>query len=113
MNIIKPVLPANTEEALTIMQEECAEVIQAIAKIKRFGFDSHYPNTPPEDNNRKQLNDELGDVLAMMHVLYNLFEIDAMQIASRARKKLRKLETYSDISRENLIYSATFWIDSK
>jgi hypothetical protein len=29
-----------TKEALDILQEECAEVIQAVSKISRFGLDN-------------------------------------------------------------------------
>jgi hypothetical protein len=31
-------------EILLIAQEECAEVIQAISKIFRFGFEAQHPN---------------------------------------------------------------------
>ena len=31
------------KETLIITQEECAEVIQAVSKVMRFGFDSCYP----------------------------------------------------------------------
>jgi NTP pyrophosphatase (non-canonical NTP hydrolase) len=47
-------------EILLIAQEECAEVIQAISKIFRFGFDAQHPNE--DRNNLQRLEEELGDL---------------------------------------------------
>lgn len=52
------------EECLNILQEECAEVIQAASKIKRFGIDNRKDGA--ELNNLQNLEMELGDVLAMI-----------------------------------------------
>ena len=52
------------EECLNILQEECAEVIQAASKIKRFGIYNSKPGA--ELNNLQNLEMELGDVLAMI-----------------------------------------------
>ena len=51
-------------ECLNILQEECAEVIQAASKIKRFGI---YNRKDGADlNNIENLEMELGDMLAMI-----------------------------------------------
>lgn len=42
--------------------EECAELIQAVAKAERFGRDSHHPDTP-EINNLTKVRVEFDDVL--------------------------------------------------
>jgi NTP pyrophosphatase (non-canonical NTP hydrolase) len=52
------------EECLNILQEECAEVIQAASKIKRFGI--HNRKIGEELDNLQNLEMELGDVLAMI-----------------------------------------------
>lgn len=52
------------EECLNILQEECAEVIQAASKIKRFGIYNRKEGA--ELNNLENLEMELGDVLAMI-----------------------------------------------
>ena len=52
------------EECLNILQEECAEVIQAASKIKRFGISNRKADS--ELNNLQNLEMELGDVLAMI-----------------------------------------------
>ena len=41
------------EEVMAILQEECAEVIQAISKINRFGMDNIKPGKPK--TNRQHL----------------------------------------------------------
>lgn len=55
------------EECLNILQEECAEVIQAASKIKRFGVVGRPLNTTL--TNRESLELELGDVLALVDLL--------------------------------------------
>ena len=51
-------------EILSIAQEECAEVIQAISKCFRFGLDNVKPGKPK--TNREHLEEELGDLMAML-----------------------------------------------
>ena len=55
------------EECLNFLQEECAEVIQAASKIKRFGLIGKPLNTTL--TNRESLEMELGDVLALVDLL--------------------------------------------
>lgn len=57
------------EECLNILQEECAEVIQAASKIKRFGINNRKDGE--ELNNLQNLEMELGDVLALVDLLRN------------------------------------------
>ena len=38
-----------TQETLLITQEECAEVIQAISKIMRFGMEDAWPKDGPNN----------------------------------------------------------------
>jgi len=42
--------------------EECAEVIHAICKAKRFGLDNWHPDTP-NINNAKLICNEINDLL--------------------------------------------------
>ena len=57
------------EECLNILQEECAEVIQAASKIKRFGVVGKNPASTT--TNLENLEMELGDVLALVHMVTN------------------------------------------
>jgi NTP pyrophosphatase (non-canonical NTP hydrolase) len=54
------------EECLNLLQEECAEVIQAASKIKRFGLVGKRLDS---DTNLNNLETELGDVLALIELV--------------------------------------------
>jgi NTP pyrophosphatase (non-canonical NTP hydrolase) len=49
------------------LQEECAEVIQAVSKIRRFGAQNHHPDR--QTTNLEELIGELEDALAIVRVL--------------------------------------------
>jgi hypothetical protein len=84
------------KEALIITQEECAEVIQAVSKIMRFGFDSCYP-TEESASTKECLTMEVGQLLCMINILIEqgVIDEDAM-IAAMEHKKI-KLETWSSL----------------
>lgn len=44
-----------------VLIEECAELIHAIAKAKRFGWDNFHPDNPTVSNAQRVL-DEMEDV---------------------------------------------------
>jgi len=68
-------MDAQTKEVMDILQEECAEVIQAVSKISRFGIDNFKPGKPK--TNREHLEEELGDLQAMVDILQELDIVDA------------------------------------
>jgi NTP pyrophosphatase (non-canonical NTP hydrolase) len=82
-------------EILSIAQEECAEVIQAISKCFRFGLDNVKPGKPK--TNREHLEEELGDLMAMLNIMCDkgLVNYDAIEEAARA--KVQKLKQWSGI----------------
>ena len=86
------------KEVLLIAQEECAEVIQAISKIFRFGFDSKWPEDGVD--NRERLTEEVGDLLAMIKLLSDFDVIDLSNLENLADKKLTKLKKWSNIFKE-------------
>ena len=53
-------LNSKEKEVMDILQEECAEVIQAVSKISRFGLDNFKPGKPK--TNREHLEEELGEI---------------------------------------------------
>ena len=82
----------NTKEVMSVLQEECAEVIQAVSKINRFGMYGEWQGV----TNRESLITEIGDVLAIIKVLMHETDIniteDDLEVAIEA--KLKKLEIF-------------------
>ena len=70
---VKPNLPpttlrqAQTNYLLDKLQEEAAEVIQAVSKIRRFGEDNSHPDR--KTTNKQDLTIELEDLLAILAAL--------------------------------------------
>jgi len=84
-----------TKEIYCITQEECAEVSQAISKIFRFGPESCHPAT--HVNNREHLEEEIGDLLAMVDILVEKCIISDNNVAVARRAKREKLKKWSEI----------------
>ena len=80
------------KQVMGVLTEECAEVIQAISKINRFGLDSSWEGV----TNKEALVTEIGDVLALIKVLIEDTDInitmDDINIA--IEKKLEKLKVF-------------------
>jgi NTP pyrophosphatase (non-canonical NTP hydrolase) len=86
----------NVNEILLIMQEECAEVTQAISKCFRFGLDNHKPGKPK--TNREHLEEELGDLVAMITLLEMHGVVSQLNIEKAKLAKFEKLKTWSNIT---------------
>jgi len=83
------------KEVMDILQEECAEVIQAVSKISRFGLDNFKPGKPK--TNREHLEEELGDMLAMIDILCSMGVVDLDNLRHAKRAKIEKLKKWSNI----------------
>lgn len=66
---------------LTIASEECAELIQAISKVKRYGFHDEY-----EDN----LHEEVADVLICIAELVCLGYLDVDKVKDYQKLKINR-----------------------
>jgi NTP pyrophosphatase (non-canonical NTP hydrolase) len=84
-----------TNEILLITQEECAEVIQAISKISRFGLDAKHPDRV--ETNREHLEEEVGDLLAMIDLLIINSVVSEDNLNAARRKKFAKLRQWSNV----------------
>jgi len=85
------------KEVMDILQEECAEVIQAVSKCNRFGIDNYKPGKPL--TNGEHLEEELGDLLAMIDIMkeMDIVSWENMEIAKLAKiEKLKKWSTIYD-----------------
>ena len=83
------------EEALGILQEECAEVIVEVSKIRRFGIDSVHYKTKMTHN--EMLEMEVGDVLAMIDILIEQGILDTRSLDEAKAAKKEKLKEWSNI----------------
>jgi NTP pyrophosphatase (non-canonical NTP hydrolase) len=85
-----------TREVLLILQEECAEVIQAISKCFRFGPDHLKPGK--EKTNMQHLEEEVGDLMAMVELLTDLNIGVTMDGITQAKiNKFQKLKKWSTL----------------
>jgi len=83
------------KETMDILQEECAEVIQAVSKISRFGLDNIKPGKPK--TNREHLEEELGDLLAMIDILHEMDVVSWTKLEAAKEAKIEKLKQWSSI----------------
>ena len=77
-----------SEEILNLLQEECAEVIQAISKVRRFG----------KEQNMKGLTEEIGDVLYLISLAkVHVAEINNFDYDAHNKKKFDRLKEFSTV----------------
>jgi NTP pyrophosphatase (non-canonical NTP hydrolase) len=81
-------------EILDILQEECAEVIVAISKIRRFGIDNTYKDGGTQ---REHLVQELGDVTLLIELLQAHGVYTEQELINAQRRKAVKLTKWSKI----------------
>ena len=89
------VITEDSNEVMDILQEEAAEVIQAVSKIRRFGMDNAKPGT--NYTNREHLEEELGDLLAMIDILQINGIVSWGNLHTAKRAKIEKLKKWSNI----------------
>jgi NTP pyrophosphatase (non-canonical NTP hydrolase) len=83
--------PAEAER-LSVLTEELGEVLQAIGKIQRHGFESTHPDGG--ETNREKLQRELGDVLNATAMMSHAGDIDSGAIERRAIEKDALIQPY-------------------
>lgn len=83
------------KEVMDILQEECAEVIQAVSKISRFGLTNLKPGKPK--TNLEHLEEELGDLLAMIDILHEMDVVSWERMDAAKAAKIEKLKKWSNI----------------
>lgn len=79
----------NTQYLICKLQEEAAEVIQAVSKINRFGEQNKHPDR--QTTNKQELVGELEDFLAILAVLEQTKWIDLTLSQSNILAKAQAL----------------------
>ncbi len=72
---------------LTILMEECSELIKQCAKIKRFGED---------ELSLKKLQQEISDVLALIGLAVKDYELNQEEIEEGIYAKYEKMRDWYD-----------------
>ena len=87
----------SVNEAMLILQEECAEVTQAVSKVFRFGFDSEHQGK----TNKEMLEEEIGDLLCMIDILIEQCVINDEEVNIARKNKRQKLKKWSKVLRDD------------
>lgn len=92
-------LTESQAERLALLSEECAEVIKAVSKILRHGYESTNPTVSvPDDErpetNRTALERELGDVICAIRKLRHAEDVSECQIDRYADEKAIKIKKW-------------------
>lgn len=74
------------DELLTLLIEECAEVIQCATKCQRFGEEYRHPTYYDGKTNLRALTEEMGDVMGVVRAL----ELDADAMFKSANTKMQR-----------------------
>lgn len=85
------------QEIMDILQEECAEVIQAVSKCRRFGMDKSHKSGATQ---REHLVTEIGDVMCMIELLTEFGIIDSPSVQAAIRTKRERLKQWSNIFKD-------------
>lgn len=81
------------DERLALLIEECAEVIQAAAKIQRHGYESCHPEKR-DWTNREELAKELGHLTHAVDRLTEASDVYATWVESERIQKARAVSQY-------------------
>jgi NTP pyrophosphatase (non-canonical NTP hydrolase) len=91
------------QEALDLLQEECAEVIQAVSKIRRFGPDFRARGGKADYTSREELQREVYDVVLMLGYLSDAGFLDISEeavVRYAQTEKLEKLRTWTNLFKD-------------
>jgi hypothetical protein len=87
----------DTKEILTILQEECAEVIVEVSKCFRFGPDQMMEGV--NVTNMQRLQKEIGDLQAMIELLIdNKVGVTTQGLKEAKKAKFQKLKQWSNLT---------------
>lgn len=83
------------DERLSLLLEECGEVIQAIGKIMRHGYESHDPTSASvSPSNRESLEKELGDVKYAINRMALAGDVNVLAIEGAKKAKADRIHRY-------------------
>ena len=87
-------LNAAEDERLAVLAEECGELVQAVCKIHRHGYNSYNPDQLNHAGNRADLEAECAHVLVAIRGLVNAADIDEKNMNGEMDAKRSRLNKY-------------------
>jgi NTP pyrophosphatase (non-canonical NTP hydrolase) len=90
-----PGLTPGEVERLAILSEECGEVVRAIGKISRYGWESTSPFVVGGRTNRQTLERELGSLRAVVNMMLDSQDVRLNALQSWQRTKKTALENWT------------------
>lgn len=91
-------LTPEQDECLSILAEECAEVIQIVMKIQRHGLDNYHPDDKTQTYNAMLLFKEYGHILAAFRLLTPYLPYSAsfvaLAVSTNINEKLLAIDKY-------------------
>lgn len=84
----EPVPTEHIQRLLDKLQEEAAEIIQAVSKIRRFGPHNHHP-----DRNTTNLQELIGELEDFQAIVWALEEIDYLDPKPSTTSTIKKYQT--------------------
>lgn len=87
------------DERLAILSEECSEVIKAVCKIQRHGYESYNPTLETDEErsptNRETLQRELGDLQLAIELMTFAGDVDANDIVRWQERKGNSIKRWT------------------
>lgn len=81
-------------ERLAILLEELGEAQQCIGKILRHGYESYNPVVDTGRTNRRELEQELGDIVYVIMLMSGNRDVSRAAIERRSDEKREKIKQY-------------------
>lgn len=85
------------QQLMTIMMEECGELIQRCSKMMR----KYETIEEVDEKQRVKLLEELGDVQCMIGLMVDHKYVSGLEIGTRVNTKREKLQKWSDLIHGN------------
>ena len=89
-------LAPGADERLAFLAEEAAEVIQAVTKIQRHGWESRYGSESKEAGrtNREHLEIELGELEYAVALLTAACDLEPSRIRAARQHRVERIDGY-------------------
>lgn len=85
-------LTVGEAERLALLLEEAGEVVQAVGKILRHGYESTHPDGGP--TNRESLEREIGDMAAAISMMTERRDLNKAFIRQCQGEKAKKVQKF-------------------